>query len=81
MNITRLDTFGVSLHSVCMNVCLIGGVCSVEAALLGDIYVAFKGTLVKHSVTITFLATHPATCCCHGADYLTPQRAAPRFSP
>lgn len=80
VNITRLDMFGVSLHSVCMNVCLLGGVCSVEAALLGDIYVPFKRTLVNHSVTITFLATHRAACCCHGARLSPPTGRVAVFS-
>lgn len=43
MNITRLDMFAASLHSVCMNVCLLGGVCSIEAALLGICISLLKG--------------------------------------
>lgn len=53
------NTFGpASLLRVCVHVCLFGAVFSVEAALLGDIYVPFKWSLVKHSATITCFATH-----------------------
>lgn len=72
MNRTRSGPFGVPLRRGCVNVCLFGGVFSVG----GGRYLCaiLNGRLLNTPITCF------AICCCHGADYVTPPRAAARSS-